>query len=135
MEVIEKWIKKEQKQFIKHDATIYAWPEKLAADFNFLLNQLRVIYSGTIAGELVRDKLIPDHALAMSALVNDSVLHIELDLEQAILYLQKKNLLLKQGNIGWQLMTYQGQNLGWVNVLPGRVNNYYPKELRILKES
>ena len=135
MEVIEKWIIKEKKQFIKNEATIYAWPEKLAADFNFLLNQLRVIYSGTIAGELVRDKLIPDHALAVSALVSDSIPRVELDHEQAIFYLQRKNLLLKQGNIGWHLMTYQEQNLGWVNILPGRINNYYPKELRILKES
>jgi 16S rRNA C967 or C1407 C5-methylase (RsmB/RsmF family)/NOL1/NOP2/fmu family ribosome biogenesis protein len=135
MEVIEKWVKKEKKQFIKNDATIYAWPEKLAADFNFLLNQLRVIYSGTIAGELVRDKLIPDHALAMSNLIPDSIPRIELEHEQAIFYLQRKNLFLKQGDIGWHLMTYQGQNLGWVNILPGRINNYYPKELRILKES
>jgi NOL1/NOP2/fmu family ribosome biogenesis protein len=71
----------------------------------------------------------------MSALVSDSIPRVELDHDQAIFYLQRKDLLLKQGNIGWHLMTYQEQNLGWVNILPGRINNYYPKELRILKES
>ncbi|MCH5597281.1 methyltransferase RsmF C-terminal domain-like protein [Niabella ginsengisoli] len=24
-------------------------------------------------------------------------------------------------------------SLGWMNALPNRINNYYPKELRILK--
>ncbi|NNU33163.1 hypothetical protein HK413_01390 [Mucilaginibacter sp. S1162] len=29
-------------------------------------------------------------------------------------------------------MTYRGEALGWAKLLPNRVNNYYPKELRIL---
>jgi len=28
---------------------------------------------------------------------------------------------------------YGGLNLGWIKVLPGRINNYYPKEWRILR--
>ncbi|MBL7733585.1 MAG: hypothetical protein JNM88_20615, partial [Chitinophagaceae bacterium] len=35
---------------------------------------------------------------------------------------------------GWQTVSYNGHPLGWVNKLPNRINNYYPKELRILKE-
>jgi NOL1/NOP2/fmu family ribosome biogenesis protein len=35
---------------------------------------------------------------------------------------------------GWKLVTYEGHNLGWINVLATRVNNYYPKALRILKD-
>jgi NOL1/NOP2/fmu family ribosome biogenesis protein len=33
------------------------------------------------------------------------------------------------------LVKYQGHPLGWINVLQNRINNYYPKELRILKDS
>jgi hypothetical protein len=45
---------------------VYAWPSHLVNEFSLLLNKLGVIYSGTIVGELMRDKLVPHHALAMS---------------------------------------------------------------------
>ncbi|HAL94965.1 MAG TPA: hypothetical protein DCP55_03170, partial [Chitinophagaceae bacterium] len=35
---------------------------------------------------------------------------------------------------GGNLVTYNGFGLGWANVLQGRINNYYPKEFRILKD-
>jgi NOL1/NOP2/fmu family ribosome biogenesis protein len=35
---------------------------------------------------------------------------------------------------GWGLVSYKNFSLGWINVLPNRINNYYPKELRILKD-
>jgi len=134
-EIVEKWMKTENFELIKHNNTVYAWPSSLVEDFNFLLNKLRVIYSGTLVGELVRDKLIPDHALAMCGLAKEDVQRIELDYDQAIAYLQKKEINLENRNVGWRLVTYKGHNLGWINVLTNRVNNYYPKELRILKES
>jgi NOL1/NOP2/fmu family ribosome biogenesis protein len=34
---------------------------------------------------------------------------------------------------GWVIAHYKGFNLGWIKVLDNRVNNYYPKEWRILK--
>ncbi|MEQ1675647.1 MAG: RsmF rRNA methyltransferase first C-terminal domain-containing protein, partial [Chitinophagaceae bacterium] len=135
MELIAHWVKTGQHQFIKYEQTVYAWPEALTDDFSLLLKQLRVIYSGTQAGELMRDKLVPDHALAMSTLVVDSAIRTGLTYEQAIRYLQRKELEWEDEKKGWQLVTYEDQPLGWVNVLANRVNNYYPKELRILKDS
>ena len=135
MTVLENWVKNAGQQFIKHETTVYAWPGHLVTAYNFLLNHLRVIYSGTIIGELMRDKLVPDHALAMSELVKEGITGTELNFEQAIKYLKKKELKMDTKNMGWQLVTYKGQNLGWANVLPNRINNYYPKELRILKDN
>jgi 16S rRNA C967 or C1407 C5-methylase (RsmB/RsmF family)/NOL1/NOP2/fmu family ribosome biogenesis protein len=134
IEAIQPWMQTEGYKFIKHESTVYAWPEALAADFSLLLERLRVIYSGTRAGELMRDKLVPDHALAMSPLVAPAIGRIELDPDQAIAYLQRKDLSLNGTGKGWQLVTYQTRVLGWVNVLVNRVNNYYPKEMRILKD-
>jgi NOL1/NOP2/fmu family ribosome biogenesis protein len=134
IEVIEKWVKGNSHDFIKYENTVYAWPKILAEDMNFLLTNLRVIYSGVRVGELIRDKLVPDHALGMSKLVNNSVNRVELDQEQAIQYLQRKDLEAGTNEKGWQLVNYKGHSLGWINVLPNRINNYYPKELRILKE-
>jgi len=133
--IIEKWVKKEDRHFIKHINTIYLWPGLQAADLSFLLEQLRVIYSGVLAGELMRDKLIPGHALAMSAVMSDSILKTELGLEQSVRYLQRKELDIRPGKTGWQLVTYQVHPLGWINALPNRINNYYPKEMRILKDT
>ena len=96
---------------------------------------LRVIYSGVRVGELIRDKLVPDHALAMSNLVNETIVPTELNYEQAIQYLQRKDIQVETKEKGWQLVNYQGHSLGWINVLVNRINNYYPKELRILKEN
>ena len=134
IELIEKWVKNEGIIFIKHLNTVYAWPELHLRDFSFLLEQLRVIYSGTLIGELMRDKLVPDHALAMSTKVAETIQKAELDHEQSIQFLQRKDLKVEIENKGWQIVIYQGHPLGWINVLPNRINNYYPKELRILKD-
>ena len=120
---------------MKHLNTVYAWPAQNAMDFAHLLKEMRVIYSGVKLGELVRDKMVPSHPLAMSNLIRDSIPFIALDQEQAINFLKRKDMQVEPKNKGWQLATYQGYALGWVNVLPGRINNYYPKELRILKEN
>jgi 16S rRNA C967 or C1407 C5-methylase (RsmB/RsmF family)/NOL1/NOP2/fmu family ribosome biogenesis protein len=135
MPVIANWVQTEGRVFVRHENTVYAWPAGLVDDFNLVLEKLRVIYSGLLAGELVRDKLIPGHALAMSCIVADGIGRVELTREQAIRYLQRKELVIEASNKGWQLVTWFDQPLGWVNILPNRINNYYPKELRILKDS
>ncbi|HKZ65911.1 MAG TPA: hypothetical protein VJ111_06140, partial [Chitinophagaceae bacterium] len=132
--IIEKWVETSSLHFIKHVNTVYGWPKQLADDFSLLLNKLRVIYSGTIIGEIFRDKMVPDHALAMSPLINKSIEKTILNYEQAINYLKRKDLQIETLTKGWQLVNYEGHSLGWINVLPNRINNYYPKELRILKD-
>ncbi len=132
---IGKWVRKDGIAFVKHENTVYAWPQPLAADLALLLEKMKLIYSGVLAGELMRDKFLPAHALALSGLVESTVPCISLDREQAIRYLQRKEIKLAEAGRGWQRVSYLDQPLGWVNVLPNRINNYYPKELRILKES
>ncbi|MEO7984259.1 MAG: Fmu (Sun) domain protein, partial [Bacteroidota bacterium] len=132
--LVTKWTRKDRLDFIKHIHTVYAWPEHHVNDFSFLLEQLRVIYSGILTGELMRDKLVPEHALAMSNRIADSILRTDLHYDQAIQYLQRRDLKMETTGKGWQLVTYQQHPLGWINALPNRINNYYPKELRILKD-
>jgi 16S rRNA C967 or C1407 C5-methylase (RsmB/RsmF family)/NOL1/NOP2/fmu family ribosome biogenesis protein len=133
--VLDKWIKKEDRIFIRHLDTVYAWPGSLVQEFSFLLERLRVTYSGVVTGELVRDKFIPAHALAMSAIASDTILKTALDHEQSIRYLQRKDIGLVPVNKGWQLVMYEHHPLGWTNGLANRINNYYPKEMRILKDN
>jgi 16S rRNA C967 or C1407 C5-methylase (RsmB/RsmF family)/NOL1/NOP2/fmu family ribosome biogenesis protein len=132
--LVEPWVNMGQQTFIKHLNTVYAWAEKLTDDFSFLLEQLHVIYSGVIVGELMRDKLVPDHALAMSKIIRNDINRVFVTKDQAIQYLQRKDVQLDTAIKGWSLIEYEGQVLGWANILSNRVNNYYPKSLRILKE-
>jgi len=134
MEVVKYWIKATDHQFLKIGNMVYAVPKGLSTDINFLLSNLQIIYFGTMVGELVRDKLIPAHALAMSNLISDHVERIELNYEQAIDYLKKKDLREINRDKGWKLVTYKNYPLGWINILSNRINNYYPRELRILKD-
>jgi NOL1/NOP2/fmu family ribosome biogenesis protein len=124
----------ESVSFLRHEEIIYAVPEKLLADINFLSSKLRVVNCGTKVGEIIKDKLIPDHALALSNIISDKTLRLELDHEQSIQYLKKKELRSQTDKMGWTLVTHHGHILGWINILPNRINNYYPKELRILKD-
>lgn len=133
-DMVNRWMNTEGKALIKHQQTVYAWPENQLAEFSGILEKMRVVYSGVKAGELMRDKLVPDHALAMSSLVDDSVRRIELSRDSAIRYLQRKEIQPDTEKTGWALACYAGKPLGWMNILPGRVNNYYPKELRILRD-
>jgi NOL1/NOP2/fmu family ribosome biogenesis protein len=52
----------------------------------------------------------------------------------ALRYLRKENPDVETNTKGWALMMYESMPLGWAKILPNRINNYYPKELRILKE-
>lgn len=134
MEILNKNVSTDGLSFLRHGEIIYAVPEKLLADINFLSSKLKMVNCGTKVGEIIRDKLVPDHALALSNILSDKIQKVELDHEQAIQYLKKKELRLHADKKGWSLATFQGHPLGWINILPNRVNNYYPKELRILKD-
>lgn len=134
LEIVKSWARLDGKQVIKNVQTVYAWPEQLADSWSLLLGNLNVIYSGLLLGELVRDKMIPDHALAMSRSYSKNIRLFDVDSESAVRFLQKKDITVSGLSRGWQLLAYSGYPLGWINVLSNRINNYYPKELRILKD-
>lgn len=78
--------------------------------------------------------LIPDHALAMSLYRHTAIPTLELDINTALDYLRKNSFshdLESEAPHGWCIAIYKGAALGWVKVMPGRINNYYPKESRI----
>jgi 16S rRNA C967 or C1407 C5-methylase (RsmB/RsmF family)/NOL1/NOP2/fmu family ribosome biogenesis protein len=134
VEVVNKWANNQSHQLVKHNGGVYGAPVNLITDINFLSDKLRVNYFGVKLGELVHEKFIPDHALAMSNLISDEIEKIEMNYENAIRYLQKKDLNISNLSKGWKLVSYEGFPLGWINVLHNRINNYYPKPLRILKD-
>lgn len=99
------------------------------------LQSKEVLHAGVLIGELMQQKLIPNHALALSLVLHKDVLRTNLSLQHALLFLKKGNLPRELfAQTGWQVVAYENLPLGWINVLPNRVNNYLPTALRILKD-
>ncbi len=133
--VAQQWIKLGSAvSFIKQKDTILALPEPWVQAIALLQKQLYLRKAGVAIGELKHSSLVPHHELAVSLLVNDALPKLILDKEQAIVYLQKKELHPGIVTKGFTLAMYENSNLGWMKILPNRVNNYYPTEWRILKD-
>ena len=120
-------------EFLKHEQYVFALPANGVTPFLQVQAALYIQYAGTACGMLIRGKLVPDHALALSPILRSDLPSLDLNYEDSIRYLQRNDLHLAPHLKGWQTARYKGKGLGWVNVLANRINNYYPKELRILK--
>jgi len=126
---------KEERAFIKDRDAYFSLTDTTLNEYQLLRSVLNIQYKGIELGQIMKNKLVPAHALALSTLISDYVTRTELTYEEAVLYLQRQELKLETKTMGWQLVTFQNKPLGWINALPNRINNYYPKELRILKQS
>jgi len=117
---------------IRQEDLLIQIPFALFDEMDFISNQIHVVSKGTAAAEIKHEKLIPEHAMALSIYLNkDHFPVINLNLEQAIAYLRKENLLVGEGQRGFALVTFNGNYLGWINQLGTRVNNLYPSSWRI----
>lgn len=118
--------------FFQFNDLIFYTPSSKAKEMELLLQSLRIVYAGTNMATLKRDKLVPDHAMALSVEVNkDNFPCVEVSEEDALKYLRRDNIQLPDAPIGFTLLTYQSLPIGWVNVLSNRVNNMYPSEWKI----
>lgn len=132
--VIQPWLKSDDLELIKDNNSFFALPSSLVNDYSILNSVLNIQYKGAGIGQIFKERLVPDHSLAMSTIISDEIPFNEVSYEQAIKYLQRQDVKLETLGKGWQLVRFAGYNLGWINILPNRINNYYPKEIRILKQ-
>jgi len=134
-EKVAQWVKDMDNLFLmEHQGEVLIFPENMAPVVSLLQQHLYLRKAGIKAGQLAAKELIPDHQLAMSTMTSETIPQIGLTREQALRYLRKEDPEIATNVKGWALMMYDGMALGWAKVLPNRINNYYPKELRILKE-
>ncbi len=135
VEAFQRFLKDaDQFSFVEYNNSWYAVPKQLSDDVDILLATMNVVYFGVELGQIIRDELIPAHALALSLHIKESLPAIELEKLQALNFLGKREMKIDTDITGWTLARYQGKNLGWMKVLKNRINNYYPKEWRILKD-
>ena len=125
------WIQGEANFFQFNDLVFYT-PSSKAAEIEFLLQSLRIMYAGTNVATVKHDKLVPQHAMALSVELNkDNFLQWSVTEEDALKYLRRDTLHLPGAPVGFTLLTCGELPLGWVNVLVNRVNNMYPIEWKI----
>ena len=125
-----------QNSFYQFDDLVFYTPSSISEEIQFLLQTLKIMYAGTNVATVKHDKLIPEHALALSVEVNkNNFLLCEVSETEALKYLRKECILLEGAPVGFTLLTYHNLPIGWANVLSNRVNNMYPSDWRIRMKS
>ena len=120
--------------FFTQGESIRTIKKQWLTDLQVLAQCLYIKKAGIEIGAIKGKDVIPSHELAVSFLTKGLFSPVELSKEQSLQYLRRKELVLNNAPKGWQLVSFGGLPLGWVKVLPNRINNYYPAEWRILKE-
>jgi len=101
-----------------------------------ILNQLNIRKKGTLLGSFKNKDFIPDHELALSNFLNRDLSSLELNLDAALQFLKKSDVKPHQQLLpkGFLKINFQGKTIGWAKNLGNRINNYLPKDWRILKD-
>ena len=120
--------------FIKQNDEAIAVPIHLEDDLQAIQSSLYIKKAGIRLGTVIRGELVPAHDLAVSNVINTSVAQIEVDKETALQYLRRADIKIESALTGWVLLTHQQLPIGWIKNIGNRINNYYPKDWRILNK-
>lgn len=120
--------------FIKQHEDVIALPVHLENELVIIQSALYIKKGGVKLGTIIRNELIPAHELAVSNIISSNTPRLEVDKETALQYLRKVEIKVDTSMTGWILLTHQHLPIGWIKVMANRINNYYPKEWRILNK-
>jgi len=118
----------------KKNEELYAFPKEHFQDVMLLMDRLYVRKAGLHLGTIKGKDLVPDHELALSLDLNPEITRVELSREDAIKYLRCDTLNIQDIPKGWAVVTFDNFPLGWIKGIGTRINNYFPRSLRVLKE-
>ncbi|MDA3613185.1 methyltransferase RsmF C-terminal domain-like protein [Polluticaenibacter yanchengensis] len=119
-------------QVYQNKEQVFAMPLPTFKLFNVLKKHLNIRKAGFKVGDIAHNKLVPDHALALSEKYTANIDGIELNKKQALQYLSKLNFDFEEDiKDGWYIVKYRHLSLGFVKKIGNRFNNYYPKDWRI----
>ena len=128
-----KWVQSPERfDMIRQHDLLIAIPTLQFEAMEFLSGNLHVVSKGTALAEIKHDKLIPEHALALSIHLNkQAITTIELSEAEALAYLRRESLSIPSSDRGFAAVTFQNTPIGWINRLGNRINNLYPVNWRI----
>jgi NOL1/NOP2/fmu family ribosome biogenesis protein len=125
-------VDREGESLVQFQDIILVLPERWKALIEMLSERLHVIHAGVSAGTIKHDKVIPEHALAISSVLNANAFQrVDVSEADALKFLRKEAIFFDGLEKGYTLVCYQGVPLGWINMLDNRSNNLYPAEWRI----
>ena len=112
--------------------TVTAVPAVLAGSLASMEQWLHVISAGCAVGTLKGQILVPDADLALSQMFRrDAFPYVDMDLPDALAYLHRDAIVLKDAPKGYVTVGYAGLPLGFVKNLGNRCNNLHPQSRRI----
>jgi 16S rRNA C967 or C1407 C5-methylase (RsmB/RsmF family)/NOL1/NOP2/fmu family ribosome biogenesis protein len=123
----------ERLQSVEIQGQFYQAPKTQLELMLHLNEQLGSMKFGTRLGEFINQKFNPHFEYALANFGPSQFNKQELSLDQALHYLKGNNIDLDCKD-GWHLASYKDFSLGWFKKIGNRINNYYPKELRIRME-
>ena len=127
----DKWTAFSEENLVSSGNDVYSVAGNIN-DYLFLSQNCKIIKGGTRICYVKNKKIIPYHEMALSTgLRKEAFFTAELDYNQAVSYLRRDNMVLPDLPKGWLIVTYKGVNLGFINNIGNRINNYYPVEWRI----
>lgn len=134
--IIRKWLKPQNDlRILGLQDDFFAINKQHEAELQYLQSNLYLKKSGIRLGKVMGKDLVPNHELALSLILNENVQRVDVSRELAISYLKRDELKLKNDVLGWALICYMGHALGWAKMVGNRMNNYFPKEMRIVNQS
>lgn len=112
------------------DSRFYLFSQKEVNAVEMLKSVSKIVKKGTFLGEMKGDQFLPSYDVTHQRDMITDYPQIELDLDSAIQYL-KGNALHQSSSKGPVVLTYKGLSLGPGKSNGARINNLYPKFLRI----
>lgn len=135
--LIEDWVDDNEKyDLLLNKEDVLAIPKSIVNEYALLSRYLNISKVGVVLGKVLNGKsFIPSHELSMFNGISPNVSSIDVDLESALLFLKRQDFpILPTFSSGWQLVKYKNANLGLIKVIGNRMNNYYPKDIKLVKE-
>lgn len=123
----------ERVEFFNKNDEIFALPRFVAAQMGLLGKKVSVVNAGVHCFTMKGKDRIPNADLALSTILDpDDFPSVELSREDALHFLHKDALVLKDAPQGFVVLTYGGLPLGFAKNLGNRANNLHPASRRIL---
>lgn len=119
-------------EVLAHREEAFLVPAGLSEWIKELGKKVHVLSAGQKAGKIIRNELIPDHALALSVNLNSNSLEkIEMDDEEISHYLEKEPQRIPNKPNGLYAIIYRKTIVGWAKLINGQLKNRFPAPIKL----
>ncbi len=131
LKVADSWTSFSSERLLKWGGELFAVSCNMD-EYLHLYQNLTIVKAGTKIFIVKNSDYLPSHEVALSHFLKKDAFPVrEIDLSAALSFMRRDNFVLHDAVMGWNLVTYRGVNLGFVNNIGKRINNYFPVEWRI----